>query len=297
MSSERGPSNESINSRTDNPTKISQKIIKDFSEYSVNIGELIRKGKYGAVYEGRFGSDFNAQKFGKEFKCESYHQKRCPKADEKFCLKYIDVPLRKQLGVEDADEAVVNETKALTAITNSGTVSLFFYLKLSGVDQWFLFMELADGNLQSLIKKKNRSKQKMDFNSTKTWIKSLTECLKSLHQNGISHGSIKSSNILFFSRNEDQKQIDLKIADFVLSHVTTEQQMKNQTIEEKQLMEDRMDEDVFDIYFVFTEILNLTEFQSEDQKKTALDSIRGLITSEGNSVNLLNSLLNSKYLS
>ena len=155
-----GPSVESINAETNpdphNPTKISDETLKLFSSNNIEIGKLIRKGRYGALYDGQFGPQFEAKSFALNFKCDYFQGKCVPEKKQKFALKFIDIPVRQELGVQNVGEAVDKEVKALLNIQNSGVVELFCAISLSKKSQWFLFMELSDGNFQSFLKNKKK---------------------------------------------------------------------------------------------------------------------------------------------
>ena len=132
---------------------------------------------------------------------------------------------------------------------------------------------------------------------SKSVIRQLIEAVKYLHENGITHGNIKASNVLYFKRDKNEDKIIVKLADFVSSQKIDVKQINSLKLEEKQYLEDRMEEDVFDLYFLITETMASTQFESEDCEHSAHESTLQLITTEGKSIQLLNTLLTSKFLS
>ena len=283
-------SNESIDSKA-NPTPIDEKTIKSFAELDVTINRLIRKGEYGVIYEGQFGQKFIPNTFRSKFKCDDMQVKAFPKDKCKFAIKYVDIEIRTKLEVLEVKESVDREVSALMTIDHKNIVSLFCAIAMNNKKKWYLFMELSDGNLQSFMKRWRKSCKKISEHLVKCWVKKLGEALHYLQNRKITHGYIKSSNILVFGTKEDQ--MDVKLADFVFAKIETKD---NVSVEQTQALEERMENDVIAISFVFTDLLAITSFDSSTNQKFATDSVHKLLNSCEGPQRELNTFLSTAYL-
>lgn len=273
---------------------IPKQVIDQFCKHSIRIGKLIRKGEYGAVFEGQFDNDFRAEPFFTATKAKVF-KKAEPKNGTKFAVKFVDIGSREKLGVSGVTNGIKSEVQVLQTVKCEGVVHMWFALQLTQPDQWFVFLELADGNLQMHLHRVRKEKRKLSFRITKHWIRTLCQTLQYLHEQGISHNRLRSSNVLLFVRNAQTEQIDVKIADFVSVFFQNSKELEKYSEEERQWMfTDRLLEDLCDFWLLSTDLLIDTAFSSRAEATQAVAAIDRLIHSEGSTVDLFRTLLQSQ---
>jgi hypothetical protein len=124
-----------------------------FAKYGARIEDLIPSGKYGAVFNKHFEDDFDSNRFTEQFK----EDKCIAKANANevfvfvFVVKFVDILVREQLGVEDVREAVQREVNVLKTVSFEGIIKVYFLIGLSNGRQYFLFQELVHLNQQSVF--------------------------------------------------------------------------------------------------------------------------------------------------
>ena len=276
---------------------IPKQITEQFSSQSVTIGKLIRRGEYGAVFEGQFGQRFKADEFFNSVKA-NVHKKGEPKLGKKFAVKFVDIGSREKLGVIGVTNGIKNEVEVLQRISCSGIVDFLFAIQMSKPDLWFLFFELADNNLQVFLHQKKQDKQKLNFRLTKHWIRTLGQTLQYLHEQGISHNRLRPSNVLIFVRNAQTQQIDVKLGDFVSAFSRNNKELEKYTPKEREwMLLDRSLEDLCDFWILSTDLLYDTSFSSTTENNAAFTAIDQLIHSDGTTVDQFRAFLRTQVFS
>jgi hypothetical protein len=80
-----------------------------FAKYGTRIEDLIRRGKYGAVFNvwrSTFEDDFDSNQFTEQFKEDKCITKVNANEFKAFTVKFVDISVREQLDVEDVRVAV-----------------------------------------------------------------------------------------------------------------------------------------------------------------------------------------------
>ncbi len=119
--------------------------------------------------------------------------------------------------------------------------------------------ELPHLNLQSFLKDNKQKSQQIDEMIAKKWIECLSSALKYLHEKGITHVNIKSSNMLLFNA-VDPKNSKIKFVHFITSLTISPEKLSQKNSSETIAIEDHMNDDLLDLYFLFIEILSITYF-------------------------------------
>ncbi len=109
--------------------------------------------------------------------------------------------------------------------------------------------ELPHLNLQSFLKDKKQKSQQIDEMTAKKLIKCLSSALKYLHEKGITHSNIKSSNIQLFNA-VDPKSSKIKFVDFMSSLTISHEKLNQKNDSETIAIEDHMNDDLLDLYLV-----------------------------------------------
>jgi serine/threonine protein kinase len=132
--------------------------------------------------------------------------------------------------------------------------------------------------------------------TAKKLIECLSSALKYLHEKGITHSNIKSSNIQLFNA-VDTKSSKIKFVDFMSSLTISHEKLNQKNDSETIAIEDHMNDDLLDLYFVFKKVLSITHFLRDSDRHIAQQPIRKMITLDANSTKALNKLLtNRKWL-
>ncbi len=129
--------------------------------------------------------------------------------------------------------------------------------------------------------------------TAKKWIECLSLALKYLHEKGITHENIKSSNMLSFNA-VDPKNSKIKFVHFMSSLTISPEKLSQNNDSETIAIEDHMNDDLLNLYFVFTEVLSITHFLRDSDRHIAQQLFRKMITSDVNSTKALNKLLTDR---
>jgi hypothetical protein len=97
-----------------------------FSKYGSRIEDLILRGKYGAVFNAHFEEDFDSNRFTEQFKEDKCIAKVNANGMKAFAVKFVDIPAREQLGVEDVRKAVEQEVNVLKTVSCVGITGVYF---------------------------------------------------------------------------------------------------------------------------------------------------------------------------
>jgi hypothetical protein len=126
-------------SQTNDPTVISKKVKLMFAKYGARIEGLIGRGKYGAVFNVHFEDDFDSNRFTEQFKEDKCITKVNANGFKAFAVKFVDIPVREQLDVEDIGEAVEREVNVLKTVSFEGITEVYFIVRLSDGRQYLCF--------------------------------------------------------------------------------------------------------------------------------------------------------------
>ena len=95
--------------------------------------------------------------------------------------------------------------------------------KIDSETNYNLVMEICDGDLYDLLRKKNG----FTYNEIKKIIIQLNEVFKIMHKNHIMHRDLKLKNILFKYTNDSHTEFDVKLSDFGFSKEVGEGNITN----------------------------------------------------------------------
>jgi hypothetical protein len=121
----------------------------------------------------------------------------------------------------------------------------------------------------------------------------LSSALKYLQEKGITHVNIKSSNMSLFNA-VDPKNSKIKFVHFMSFLTIGPEKLSQNNDSETIAIEDHMNDDLLNLYFVFTQILSITHFLRDSDRHIAQQLIRKMITSNVNSTKALNKLLTDR---
>jgi hypothetical protein len=113
-------------SQTNDPTVISKDVKLIFA-------------KYGVVFNAHFEHDFDSNRFTEQFKEDKCIAKVNANGVKAFAVKFVDIRVREQLGVEDVREAVQWEVNFLKTVSFEGIIKVYFIIGLSNGRQYFVF--------------------------------------------------------------------------------------------------------------------------------------------------------------
>ena len=105
-------------------------------------------------------------------------------------------------------EYIENEIKILKKMNSKYSIKFIELIEKN--NYIYLVLELCDGNLNDLLKKKNRN---LDITTIFEIISQLNEVLKIMHSKEIEHTNLKPENILIKNKND----IHIKLSDYILT--------------------------------------------------------------------------------
>ncbi len=127
-----------------------------FAKYGARIEDQIRRVIYGALFNAHFEDDRDSNQSTEQFKEDKYISKVNANGVKAFAVKFIDITVREQLGVEDVREEVEREVNVVKTVSCVGITEVYFIVGLSNGRQYLVFQELAHLNLQSFLKDKKK---------------------------------------------------------------------------------------------------------------------------------------------
>ena len=113
----------------------------------------------------------------------------------------------KEINIQNK-EFVLNEIEILKQMKSKYSIEFIELIEKN--DYIYLVLELCDGNLNDLLKKKNKN---FDITTIFEIIFQLNEVLKLMHSKEIEHTNIKPENILIKNKNN----IHIKLSDYILT--------------------------------------------------------------------------------
>jgi hypothetical protein len=121
-------------SQTNDLTVISKEVKLMFAKSGARIEDLI-----GAIFNAHFEDDFDSNRFTEQFKEDKCIAKVNANGVKAFAVKFVDIPVREQLGVEDVGEAVQREVNVLKTVSFEGITEVYFIVRLSDGRQYLCF--------------------------------------------------------------------------------------------------------------------------------------------------------------
>lgn len=243
-------------------------------ELGMAVEKRLKRGRYGVVYEGHFTDTFSLDKLT----TRQLHylfvrsEQRGPSGDmrpgRKFAVKFCDIETRKAYHIEDVEQRLHQEINFVRRVSYESAVSVVrvFCIFATNPSRYFMLMELADDNLQCLINANCTSGQNghLAVNHVLELFKCLISAVQSLHQQKLTYGMMRTSNILVFGKSplladgkvnsDGEIPFRIKIADFVRS---LEMDAAGQSAS---VVEDAIEEDLDDLFYVHSELFTLARF-------------------------------------
>ena len=262
------------------------------NQFGMKIGQRLKRGRYGVVYQGELTDAFSLDKLTSYDKFHYFHCKTTNadylKSGQKFAMKFSDIEKRKAYSIVDIEERVQHEIKFIQRVEYDDEcccVRAFFVLAVTPV-RYYIFMEQADTNLQCLISDYCTTNRLLN----NIFVIDLYECLvrtvRRLHEQKMTYGMMRTSNILIFYNAGDDKPFNIKICDFVRSIQTNPDETSLSVID------DAVEQDLDDLFYIHYEIFAMTRFNfSKYQAFKELLKMMTDINAHQNSIQTLDKLL------